>query len=649
MNKSLLAVAVASLFSHTSFSYAQEATADETIVVTAKSDNVNSISDIPANIFVIDQDDIKRSGASSLTSLLRGRAGIQVSDTNSGASLSMRGFSGSQAMHTTLVLVDGRKLNKPDQSAPQLSSILLSQIERIEILSGSAGVLYGDQAVGGVINIITKKDVESHGEVSGSVGNNDSYAGSVFVSNQLNDDWSISVSASQDNSDNYRDHNTRETGNVLGRLDFNQQDKKFYVEASYYDNYRQYAGALTEQQYNEEPKQALTDTDYGHEITSAFRAGYQQSFASDWSVKGNISYSDTELDSLLTSSWGVSKSAIESDLLELQLAIEKSISTDAGEGNFLFGTELNNSDYVAERGGTVTNTQNQRNVYSQLNYPLLETTTLIAGGRYSRVEDQIQNATTYSDGETLKEDASALELGINVKPNQNVRFYFRGESNFRFADVDEQNYTPDDVDSLKPQRGLSLEAGADYVINGYSVKVDFYRLTLKDEIVYDPSAPAPSGSGSTSGANVNADESERLGGSLYVDKYVTDTILVGAEYSYVDAEFTTGDNEGKQLSWVAKHTGRGFVNYEFMADWNLWLEGVYVGDKYKDGDKSNTLGKLDDYWLGNLAINYVQDSLSFKLRVDNVFDEGYAASVNSYGSYYPGSGREYKLTAAYQF
>lgn len=648
MNKSLLAVAVASLFSHTSFSYAQEATADETVVITAKSDNVNSISDIPANIVVIDQDDIKRSGASSLTSLLRGRAGIQVSDTNSGASLSMRGFSGSQAMHNTLILVDGRKLNKPDLSAPQLSSILLSQVERIEILSGSAGVLYGDQAVGGVINIITKKSTKSHGEVSGSVGNNNSYAGSVFASTPLNENWGMSVSASQDNSDNYRVHNKRETGNVLARLDFNQQDKKFYAEASYYDNYRQYAGALTEQQYNENPKQALNDTDYGHEITSAFRAGYQQSFASDWSAKGDIIFSDTGIDSLVTYSSGyASATAIESNLLELQLAVEKPLDTDNGAGNFLLGTDFSNNDY--SRGTSVSNTQELLSVYSQLNYPLVESTTLIVGGRYSKVEDQIQNTTTYSDGETLKEDASSVELGINFKPNQNVRFYFRGESNFRFAKVDEQNYTPDDVDSLKPQRGVSLEAGADYLIDGYSVKVDIYNLKLKDEIIYDPSASAPSGSGASSGANVNADESERLGGSLYVDKYLTDSILVGAEYSYVDAEFVSGDKKGKQLSWVAKHSGRGFMNYEFTANWSAMLEGIYVGDKYKDGDDSNTQDKLDAYWLSNMAINYIQDAFSVNLRVDNVLDERYADSAFSYGSYYPGSGREYKLTAAYQF
>lgn len=91
------------------------------------------------------------------------------------------------------------------------------------------------------------------------------------------------------------------------------------------------------------------------------------------------------------------------------------------------------------------------------------------------------------------------------------------------------------------------------------------------------------------------------------------------------------------------------MNYEFTANWSAMLEGIYVGDKYKDGDDSNTKDKLDAYWLSNIAINYIQDAFSVNLRVDNVLDERYADSAFSYGSYYPGSGREYKLTAAYQF
>ncbi|MCZ8487691.1 Plug domain-containing protein [Vibrio lentus] len=70
----------------------------------------------------------------SLDTLLRARAGIKFLDTNSGPSFSLRGFTGGKLL-TIQLIHDGRRLNKQDLSAPQVSSILISQIERVEILS----------------------------------------------------------------------------------------------------------------------------------------------------------------------------------------------------------------------------------------------------------------------------------------------------------------------------------------------------------------------------------------------------------------------------------------------------------------------------------------------------------------------------------
>ncbi|MDN3684137.1 TonB-dependent receptor plug domain-containing protein [Vibrio sinaloensis] len=83
MNRSILAVAVASLLP-SAYSLAQEVSVDETMVILARSENVNTIADIPSNVVVISRDEIEQSGAKSLEALLRGRAGIQVSDSNSG-------------------------------------------------------------------------------------------------------------------------------------------------------------------------------------------------------------------------------------------------------------------------------------------------------------------------------------------------------------------------------------------------------------------------------------------------------------------------------------------------------------------------------------------------------------------------------------
>jgi iron complex outermembrane receptor protein len=635
MNKSYLAIAVASLLSYTSFSQAQSVSSDDmdTVVVLGKSENVNSISDIPANIVVIDQDEIKASGATSLSSLLRSRAGIQVTDSNSGSAFSLRGFTGEQAAHNTLVLVDGRKLNKPDLSRIQLSSILISQIEKIEILSGSAGVLYGDQAVGGVINIITKRSVEPHGDVSASVGSYDSYSVSANISNRISDNWNFSLTASQDNSDNYRDHNERETGNLLGRVDFAEEDKEFYTEISYYDNDLQYPSSLNQSQYEADPTQSTTDSYYGHEITSSLRSGYKKDLVADWLIKGDITLADT-----------FSKGDFYGDFTsdnkqaEISLHLEKGLSTQVGKGNLLLG--LNFSHYDFDYESSFIDRENEQLVssaYAQLHYPIADTLTLITGGRYSKVKDDIWDQTKYADGETLDTDASAFELGTNYKPNNNTRIYLRGETNFRFAKVDEQASTPSDVYGLKPQKGLSIETGFDYLADDYSVKVDVYNLRLEDEIISNDSWE-----------NINADKSERYGGSIYVDKYITTSLLLGAEYSYIDAEFTDGDNKGKKLPWVATHTGRGFATYQLLTNWKLFAEGVYVGEKYQDGDSANTLDKLDDYWLANLALDYVKGEFSANVRVDNVFDKKYADYVYSSG-YYPGTDRQFKLTASYQF
>ena len=126
-----------------------------------------------ASTQVLDRAEIRASGAASLAELLRHRAGIHVSDLfgdGSSASLDMRGF-GSNAGSNPLVMVDGRRLNPAsDSSTPYLNRIDLARIERIEIIQGSAGVLFGNQAVGGVINIISAQPQHFETDARVSVG-----------------------------------------------------------------------------------------------------------------------------------------------------------------------------------------------------------------------------------------------------------------------------------------------------------------------------------------------------------------------------------------------------------------------------------------------------------------------------------------------
>ena len=88
---------------------------------------------------IIDRTEIEQSGANSLESLLRGRAGIQISDSNSGAAFSLRGFSGEQASSNTLILLDGRRLNSQDLAV--LQTLILFNLKILKQLRFYLGVL----------------------------------------------------------------------------------------------------------------------------------------------------------------------------------------------------------------------------------------------------------------------------------------------------------------------------------------------------------------------------------------------------------------------------------------------------------------------------------------------------------------------------
>jgi len=309
---------------------------DETIVVIGR--NAAKPLNIAANVNVIDAADIQMSGATNLTDLLRGQSGIQVSDNNSGTVFSMRGFSASQAANNTLILVDGRRLNNIDISAPSIESIPINLVERIEILSGSAGVLYGDQAVGGVINIITKAPTETGGGLQVSGGSFDTYEAKGDISGAINDAWRYFLAASYNESDNYRDNNDNETSSILGRLQYQTDIEDFFVEVNHFDNDRQAPGALTLAQYEADPRQvaSFSEGEFSHEITTALRSGYQYQLNKIWALGADLTYSDTSTSSLLFGGAG----RIERDLLSFSPKATANYHLEHGVLNFVAGIDV---------------------------------------------------------------------------------------------------------------------------------------------------------------------------------------------------------------------------------------------------------------------------------------------------------------------
>lgn len=149
-------------------------------------------SEIPAAVFVITQDEIRRSGARSIPDALRLVPGVEVAQEGSYSwDVTMRGFNGDLS-NKLLVLIDGRSVYSPLFAGVfwDVQDYFLEDIDRIEVVGGPGGTLWGANAVNGVINIITRPADQSPGVmVHGGAGDEEQLFGGVRVAGALGGGW----------------------------------------------------------------------------------------------------------------------------------------------------------------------------------------------------------------------------------------------------------------------------------------------------------------------------------------------------------------------------------------------------------------------------------------------------------------------------
>src|SRR5271165_1547941 len=150
------------------------------IQVTSVSKKEQSLSKAGAAVFVITQEDIRRSGATNIPDLLRMVPGVNVARMSANTwAISIRGFNDSFA-DKVLVLIDGRSVYNPITSGVSWDQqdVPLEDIERIEVIRGPGGTVWGANAMNGVINIITASAADTKGGLAvGAAGSSQSAAG----------------------------------------------------------------------------------------------------------------------------------------------------------------------------------------------------------------------------------------------------------------------------------------------------------------------------------------------------------------------------------------------------------------------------------------------------------------------------------------
>ena len=606
----------------------------------------------PASITVIGRQEIEEHGHRNVTELLRARGGVQVRDLygdGSNAVIDMRGF-GATAASNTLVLVDGRRLNNAsDIGAPELANIDLENIERIEIVQGSAGTLFGNQAVGGVVNIITRRPTNFGAIVQTEAGDYDGYQVKVNVADKLDNSLAYRFSARKRENDNYRDNNKVDLEDVGLRLDYGLAKGDIFFEYYYSDQEIENPGSLFADELRADREQSISvyADDYSETRTMTGRLGLHHDLTTQWRFEGELTYRENnrEFQNSFRTMAG-SKSTQDRHVWGFNPRLIGKIPVVAGDALITTGMDFEETDYkLLTAFGPQTNDQDIYAAYIQAVIPLSARWSTTLGFRHAWIDNDIDTGAA-PVGEDEQVNVGAL--GFVFRPDNRWRLFARADQNYRFAAVDEHtNVVFGQPVGLENQTGVSYEFGAELIGPSYRGKVLLYRLDLDDEISFD----------SSGFSNLNLDETRRKGVIIEGEWAPNGRWTLGGSYSYTNAKITSGPNNGKRIPLVSRHSARLFTDVMLMPRWSLFAELLLASDKFTGSDFSNSFPRLAGYGVTNAALRYQRGPWLFNARVNNLFDKEYATSgavgfdsgFTLREAYFPAPERNFWLTARYRF
>ena len=208
MNKAVI-VLCASIFLLSTVCLASQKQEDENtfrlddIVVTATKTKKH-ISNAPGSIHVVSGQDLEKRDIKTIDDAFSIIPGVFVKRTkglmDTTSSVRLRGFNNDRY---TLILVDGQPVNDAYTGGVEWGMLPIESVEKIEVVKGPASALYGGNAMGGVINIITRTPEKTHGLIKGGMGNNGTYRYSASCGTRFKDKFSLRVSYEGESTDGY--------------------------------------------------------------------------------------------------------------------------------------------------------------------------------------------------------------------------------------------------------------------------------------------------------------------------------------------------------------------------------------------------------------------------------------------------------------
>ncbi len=571
--------------------------ADETIVTPSRTETL--LRESGSSVTVVTADQIRQSGQSSVSGVLRGVVGVDVVQQANPGSITSVFMRGANSNHTK-VLLDGIPLNNPADPSRSFDfgTLTVDNIERIEIVRGPQSIVYGSDAIGGVINIITKR---GEGPMSASV----SGMGGSFGTHQER------FSASGGDCSHYYSFG----GSYLQSDGFSALSRRFGgVENDLYRN------ASLSGRYGWNPTETLnvdyvfryTDADVGIDGFLAddlirqtrsnqfFNRIQLQSQMMDGLIqhKAGFSYTDNSLVDTNPGFFGTPRFDGQSSLFDYQANLQLL------ETNVLTA----GVDYLHEQGSPFAGTkqtQNLKGLYVQDQFTIGERSHTTIGVRWDD-HSTAGTAQTYRFTESL----DVLETGGRI--HGSIGRGFR-------APAIAQRFGFGGNPTLRPEFSKGWDVGVEQPFWDRALVVDatYFRNDFSDliQFVFDPMAA------NGFGFLQNVQLAQATGVELVATAQLTDVTSLSASYTYTDTEDLLNDRR-----LLRRPRNKAGVNLqhrclEDRATLNAYL--LYVGNR-QDFDQFGGITLLADYITLNLSGTYqLSDAWEVFARIDNVTDSDY--------------------------
>jgi len=672
---------------------------DEIVVTATATRSERQILEVPAAVSIVSEERLADLPLMGVSEALNGLAGVQSETKNGGydARLIIRG-SGLKARYGVreiMVLLDGVPITDPDGMS-RLDFVDTSLIKQIDVVRGPNSTLYGANAVGGVINFITRDPHEEYKSATVGYGSDNTQQYNLLYGTSVGDTF-VSASGSYKTSDGWREWNEFSTAQGSLKLGQTLGDGSLLTGmVSYTDADLQLPGSLTEAEFNEDPSQ-LTSEPFQHSGRySKILSGnlrwekevgnwnftpllYLQNWEHYHPVPGMINDGGANI-------FGADLQAnYRHRLFGNSAEMTTGISGQLDDGK---GEKYTYRDYVptvtgaidyttTDVAGTLAETSDEQvskiGVYLQESIRPTHRWTVDLGVRYDHVKFDLDTteitaflwgANRYVPGAgniiTKKSyDHVSPRVGAAWSFTDQMSLYGNISTGFQTPQASELNENPD----LDPSVTTNYEVGfKGRHQQGHRLDLALFYQEVKDEIVQTVLLGNQTSYG-------NAGETQKIGVELAGEVILPYGFNTGGTYTYSDFTFEsfteivyewnpppTGtipvpyDRSGNQLPYIPRHQFDLFLSYMHQSGFKARFDTATWGEYWVDN--ANTEKYKGYEFISKLMLGWERGPWDLVLDVSNLFDEEYAMEVTKSGTdlvFRPGAPRSFFAKVSYAF